>query len=768
MNITDYFSSIILGPAYNRRKILYIFSLLITAFLGWLAVTNKFEYELKDLMGDRPDLLEKYHESIRTFGPDDQIMIAIPIESLSIKALSIVFKIRRKIEALCGVQSVYDSARAIGIEDDNKISWLEMRPRYLRRMIERLRTSSFSRGFLISSDEKAQALFINLKQLSAVESHNLVRSLRKLLNAEIGENKWYMSGYPVFAERYVSRLITENSRFILLSFCSSLILAFFLFRSVRITLAILFCVMLPTIWTHGIFALLGYKISIFSSLLTPIIMFIALSLSIQFINKFIYIRNVQLMHERCDFRSISLAALKENLPAGLLCAATTTGGFISQVFSPIQGIRAFSIFSALGCGLAFFLVYIFLPIILSGLPKTEIKTDDLIENYSERKVGRFLLRWLPSPFIILVSALIFTAVTGSGCFFLKYGKEPLEAFPENDSLVTANKFVQSNFLIGSRMVSFILESKHESFASINSFLTISKFHAAVASDPEVVSFSSPSLLVEEICGELTGSHPFFPKNQAELECALRIATAKMPVLTASLLNIPYLDQARITVNLKHGDSVSVEETVRRIQKAAASIGGNMIHVSATGRLYLSAIVENEALKIQIASMSTSVIGIFLLIGLAFKSWRALWISFLVNILPIISSLGVMGWLGVHIEPATAMGPCICLGTIVDDTIHVLYAFFRDESKDHSPATCRIRIMINYSWAIVSVSIIPILGLGILCLSDFGPTKNFGLFSAMTLLIGLFYDLLLTCSLLAVSGKTIRQKDLIKTNTNTDS
>ncbi|MBF0546530.1 MAG: hypothetical protein HQM08_18940 [Candidatus Riflebacteria bacterium] len=750
-------ANFILGPVIRWKKTFFLTSFLLTLVLGRLAATNTFEYELKDLMGDRPDLLATFEESLRMFGPDDQIMVCIPMETLDWNSLKHALEIRKKLEQIPGVQGVWDLARAIGFEEMEKLSWLNERPRLLKRMLEKLRTSSFTHGFLLALDERAQALFIRPQPLEARKAHELVRAIRKTLNQELGGNNWYIFGYPVFAERYISYLISENSKFILMSFIASLGLSFYLFRSLTITLAVLLVVILPTIWTHGVFAWSGYKVSVFSSLLTPIVLFVALSLAIQFINKFIQVRNILFLQGKQDSREILFLTLKENLPAGFFCTFTTLGGFISQIFSPIQGIRAFSIFSALGCAFALILVYLLLPVVLSTFFKYIKKTENFSEGSWERGLGRFIIRNSPSPKIVIFVAAIFTFSLGIGCVLLKYGKEPLSAFPENDPLLQANDFVQSKFSIGSRQVSLLLQTNDGRFDTMESYSAIKEFEKAISSDTEIVSHFSSCTLVEEIWGELSGAANCVPKNQQELDRSLRLAASNAPALTSSLLNPPFFDRARMIIYLRHGDSRKVEETLNRLQSIAKVVSSDTLKICPTGRLYLSAVVENEALEFQIASMSSSVIGVFFIIGLAFRSWRALWISFVVNILPIVAAMGFMGWLGARLEPATAMGPCICLGTIVDDTIHLLHEFFRDEEKGHFSNTCRIRIMIKYTWAIISVTLIPILGLGILCLSSFGPTKNFGAYSAMTLFIGMFYDLFLTCSLLVISGFSTKQQ-----------
>jgi hypothetical protein len=744
----------------SERLVLWIFRfpsqilgvvVAITILLGAAAGRNSFEHELKDLLGSQPEYLVPYFETLRLFGPDDQIVVVLAADGMTPETLEAAFRMRTHIEKRPGILSVLDISGIMGIESPEKLEWFKQRPRFLARKLQELGRSAFCRGYLLALDGRAQTLLIHPDQMPAGDLHRLVRDLRALVAKEAGTKEWHLFGYPVFAERYILYLARDNAKFIGLSLIGALVLSFLLFGSVRLTAAISGIVLIPVIWLHGLFALSGNKITLYSSLLTPIILFIGLSLAVQLLNRVFRVKKAMESKEESSPTAILRTALRQNLVPGFFCALTTAGGFFSQAFSPMQGIRAFSVFAALGCWLAFFAVYIILPILLAFFLKPGSSVHMHNQSFLSPRIGKTLLRMTPPPKVVTACALVFSLALGSGVVFLVYGREPMSALPATDPLVAADRLIQETFLLGSRQISVLLTPKHAPFTQPETMLSVRDFAARLASEPGVLSVLSPWTLVEEVLGELSDGKQKNPDSEADIERALRLASQRLPGLVRGFLNPPFHDRGRVLVSLAHGDPTSVVKIAQRAETIAAEVAGGHFLVQPTGRLFLSAAIENQTLKFQVSSMGMTVIGIFLLIGAAFRRQRALWISLLANLLPIISALGALGWLGVRLDPATVMGPCLCLGTIVDDTIHLMHGFFRDETV-HQPKTCHIRCLIELAWPVTATSLLLVFGLGILGFSSFGPTRNFGAFAAFTLAIGLVFDLWLTPALLTLSGK----------------
>ena len=73
----------------------------------------------------------------------------------------------------------------------------------------------------------------------------------------------------------------------------------------------------------------------------------------------------------------------------------------------------------------------------------------------------------------------------------------------------------------------------------------------------------------------------------------------------------------------------------------------------------------------------SAIGILLMLTLAFRSLSLAVLAILPTLLSVALVLGLMGWLRIKLDMATALVASVALGLSVDDTFHCLLQFHRD-------------------------------------------------------------------------------------------
>ena len=100
-------------------------------------------------------------------------------------------------------------------------------------------------------------------------------------------------------------------------------------------------------------------------------------------------------------------------------------------------------------------------------------------------------------------------------------------------------------------------------------------------------------------------------------------------------------------------------------------------VSITGKAYLFQKGTKYLVKNLIISLSLAILLIAMLMAYMFRSVKMIFVSLIPNLLPLIVTAGLMGYLGVAIKPSTILIFSIAFGISVDDTIHFL-AKYRQE------------------------------------------------------------------------------------------
>jgi len=113
------------------------------------------------------------------------------------------------------------------------------------------------------------------------------------------------------------------------------------------------------------------------------------------------------------------------------------------------------------------------------------------------------------------------------------------------------------------------------------------------------------------------------------------------------------------------------------------------------------------------------------------------------------NLGIMGFLGIPLNTATAIISAVALGIAVDDTIHFLTEY-QYQRAGGAPRPTAIRASINEKFSpILSTSLILAFGFGILVCSSFVPTVQFGLLCALIMFFAFVSDLLILPAVLMV-------------------
>ena len=173
-----------------------------------------------------------------------------------------------------------------------------------------------------------------------------------------------------------------------------------------------------------------------------------------------------------------------------------------------------------------------------------------------------------------------------------------------------------------------------------------------------------------------------------------------------------------------------------------TILGPDIEFAVTGKNLMVNRAAESLMKGQIASLILILFIIFVLFTVLYTSWLAGLLALVPNLIPIVLNFGLMGFLGVPLNPGTAMVAAIAIGVAVDDTIHLMTRF-GTESKLHLDERDAVRATIRgEAVPIVSTSIALALGFGVLSLSNFSIVAQFGLLAGATMIYAAVADLLI--------------------------
>ena len=144
----------------------------------------------------------------------------------------------------------------------------------------------------------------------------------------------------------------------------------------------------------------------------------------------------------------------------------------------------------------------------------------------------------------------------------------------------------------------------------------------------------------------------------------------------------------------------------------------------TGLSYLMTRTTEGVIATQWTTFFWSALGILLMLTLAFRSLVLAILAILPTMLSVALVLGLMGWLSIKLDMATALVASVALGLSVDDTFHCLMQFHRERKHRGFSQSLFDSYKVSGPGVILS-SLAVAVGFTALRASEFEPFVNFG-------------------------------------------
>ena len=188
-------------------------------------------------------------------------------------------------------------------------------------------------------------------------------------------------------------------------------------------------------------------------------------------------------------------------------------------------------------------------------------------------------------------------------------------------------------------------------------------------------------------------------------------------------------------------------------------------VEVTGSPVLWERMDASISRTQRSSILLVALGTFALLLALFRNLADALVGWLASALPVAWILGLMGWLGVPVTLATVLIAGIALGLAVDDTVHFVLAFRRRVAAGAGRRAAVGDTLAALGERMIATSVILAGSFLVMAFSDFTPTANFGVFTALTILLALVADLCLVPWALGIAGRR-SPRSALSTETNT--
>lgn len=571
-----------------------------------------------------------------------------------------------------------------------------------------------------------------------------------------------ISGMPYVRTMNSQNIIDEIGKFILAALGVTSLIFFFFFRSIRATFISMCVVIIGVMWAFGILGLLQYEITVLTALIPPLIIVIGIPNCIFLINKY------QQEVKKHGNQALSLQRVISKIGnATLMTNVTTASGFATFIITDSKLLKEFGIVASINIIGIFIISLLIIPIVYSfmSLPKTKHlkhlnkKWIDAFVNWMEGIVRKQRI----SVYIVSISLLVLSII---GIYQIDISGSPIEDMPKNADFFKDIRFFEEEF-DGIMPVEIVIDTKTpKGVLKPATLKRIDRLGQVVDEIPELSKPVSVVNLVKYSKQAFYNGIPKYYQLPTSQENTFIMDVARKSSDNSDLLK-SFVDStgqtARMTTFMRDVNTERMEEIEQILLDNITKIFPKeryTVYMTGSALIFLKG--TKYLVKNLIMSLALAIGLIALFMAYLFRSFRMIIISLIPNLLPLIVTAGIMGFVGVPIKPSTILVFSIAFGISVDDTIHFL-AKYRQEltaskwriEKSVYAALRETGVSMFYT------SIVLFFGFSVFVISNFGGTVALGALVSATLLFAMLANLILLPSLLISLERSISNKTVLK-------
>ncbi len=757
----------------KNRLFLLIALLLLTGFMGYKASKVQLSYEFTRAIPTDNPKYQDYQSFLKKFSSDGNTVV-FGLESkdfYTLRTFNEAGAFFQSLKRVKGVLNVLCVPEALVLKKDSSGDKLvtERIFHYPYTSQQELDTAKaafenlpFYRSIFYNPSTNAYLIGAQLDK-DMVNSKERTRLIDEVMAQATKFEKaanitLHTSGLPYIRTSIGNKLKAEMNWFLLGSILLSAITLLLFFRSISAMAISLFVVIAGVVFSLGTIVLLGYKITLLTALIPPLVVVIGIPNCIYFLNKY------HTAYKDTNEKNKALVTMVGRMGiVTLFCNIAAAIGFAVFALTNSALLKEFGAVAGINIMALFIISLIFIPVVLSYLPPPKAKHVKYLDS---KTLGNILVkveRWVfhYSKWVYGIT-IILTALAILGIFKLKSEAFIVDDLPQKDKIYTDLKWFENNFE-GVMPLEIVVDTKKKRGAlNLESLQRIEEFSSYISDKTET---GKPLSIVEALKfanqAYYNGDSSSFAlplQIPASLSASLRKDTSKKGAMQLVAQFIDSTQQYdRISVNMKDIGSVRLPLLLKDFETKSKEIFDTAAYkVTLTG----TSVTFLEGSKFIIGGLKESLVYAFLLIALCmlylFKSARILVCSLIPNVIPLIFTAGLMGWMGVRLTPSAVLVFSVALGIVIDVTIRFLVNYKQELPHYNKAVKPTLEQTVRHTGiSIIYTSLVLIAGFVIFCFSDFGGTKSLGWLTSFTLVMGTLTNLvLLPVLILAMSKKVV--------------
>jgi predicted RND superfamily exporter protein len=572
----------------------------------------------------------------------------------------------------------------------------------------------------------------------------------------------HVSGMPYIRTINAGTILSEIRMFVIVAALVTTLIFFFFFKSYRATFISMVVVVIGVMWAFGILGLFGFEITVLTALIPPIVIVIGVPNCIFLINKYQH----EIKKHGNQARSLQRVITKIG-NATLMTNMTTALGFATFTLTNSKLLIEFGLVAAVNIMLLFVLSLFVIPILYSYMSLPQQKhLAHLNRNWMNGFIDwmeKVVRQQRVAVYFVSVIALMLSII---GIYQIKLSGTIIDDLPKKANFFEDIRFFESQ-MSGVMPIEVMIDTKRRNGATqLTTLNRVERLAEHIRSVPELSEPLSIAHIAKYAKQTYYNGNPRYFSMPTRQEYTF-VGSYVNNSLSAEGMAESLIDSTgqylRVTTMLKDVNTERMEEIESDLLLAVGQIfPAERFDTQVTGKAlgYLKGtrfLVRNLVL-----SLSLAILLIALFMAYLFGSFRMILISLIPNIIPLILTAGMMGFLGIPIKPSTILVFSVAFGISVDDTIHFLVKYRQELQTNKWKIKKSVYLALRETGvSMFYTSIVLFFGFSVFMISSYGGTVALGGLVSATLLFAMLANLILLPSLLLSLEESIANERTLK-------
>ena len=745
--------------ALSHRTLCAIVFVILSAIAAVGFVRVKVDDSLSQLFRSDTDEFRTYEEVTRRF-PSNEFDVLIVIEGDRLLERASLEKLRElaiELQLVDGTRGLISIFSAREPPDQGPIppplfpNPLPQGADY-QALIKRVTSNEIIRGKMLSDDGKLTLMVLALEPSSTAPDKlgPTIAAVRQELktNLEGTGLKAELSGVPVMQLEIRDAIQRDRLVYNTLGFAVGCLIAIIFFRRPSFMIIAAAPPLLAILMALGVLGWLGFSLNMFLNVMTPLIMVISFSDSMQIT----FAARDRLLAGDDKFTAFRNALLIVG-PACVLTHATAGVSFIALQFSSSDLIRTFGEAGLIAVAVALVAVIMGVPLLGVLLIRNEaafvaaVRDMDTALDWLRRLCSWIAIRMVARPGLYSLLSLIVVVVLSLGYAQLQPRYRLADQVPDRQRAVQASNRLDVKLTGANPFDVYIQFPKGASLYDANTLNAIADVHALLERQTGIGNVWSLDTLRRWLAEKM---------NKSDVDTLKQYVDLLPPYLTRRFISAEQ-DAVIVSGRVPDSDASQLLPIVDRIDQQLNAVRAKYptYKIAVTGLSVISA--RNSALMIDKLSdgLTIEIAFVAAFIGLAFWSPVVMLISILPGLFPIVLAGCMLLLTGQGLQFASVIALTVSFGLGLSATIHFLNRL-QIEDIDPDPAVGVERATILVGPPLILTSAVLACGLAMTVLSSLPSLRLFGWLSAFAMVAALLADMFMLRPIAMFLSKIVRR------------